>query len=492
MASPNNPIEIGRVTVPKDGDYRIKNGIELTLNPGQVLRKDQKIGTKVIYEITDRDQRTESDVSNTWTVKESLIANSIHVIKGESYTGTAKDRIRYSDNTDPDRRTALPNNASANWAQNPDYSRLGRSNYSADVRIPGQGDARVDVLVHVYAPASLKASSYNNKQGTLSNGTEAENYIQFRDGNATITKPNNVTVRWKDGQAPDVSRPGTQQKTIEVVYPGNDGSSSTVIREHQVTFTSYHAQAQNREYTRTIGENFASTTAKSYVKKADGSPELPQETEYAWKKDETANREYGSETWGKVNDDWLGKKTNKIKVYYPNTDGGNNKADNLAEETEEITFITKPAKPRIASNLTGQAGTRSNVVIQNVTPGTTLELRDGDTVLGKVEVPKNNSSYRQLTTATITPTADIPASANITVKSIYSPNNQDQRVESDSSDAVASTQITVSAKGTIQTLAGTGHIAGLSNLNKATLSTLLNLSDGSAVADGTTGRWESG
>ncbi|WP_152411163.1 DUF1542 domain-containing protein, partial [Streptococcus pneumoniae] len=492
MANPRNPREIGRVSVPKDGDYRIKNGIELTLNSGEVLRKDQKIATKVIYEITNTDQRTESDSSDTLTVKESLVANGIHVIKDETYTGNVKDRIRYNDDTDADRRTALPNNASASWVQNPDYSRLGTRNYSANVRIPGQGDARVDVPVHVYAPASLKASSYNNKQGTLSNGAEAENYIQFRDGNATIAKPNNVTVRWKDGQAPDVSRPGTQQKTIEVVYPGNDGSSSTVIREYQVTFTSYHAQAQKREYTRTIGENFASTTAKSYVKKADGSPELPQETEYAWKKDETANREYGSETWGKVNDDWLGKKTNKIKVYYPNADGGNNKADNLAEETEEITFITKPAKPRIASNLTGQAGTRSNVVIQNATPGTTLELRDGDTVLGKIEVPKNNSLYSQLTTATITPTADIPASANITVKSIYSPNNQDQRVESDSSDAVASTQITVSAKGTIQTLAGTGHIAGLSNLNKATLSTLLNLSDGSAVADGTTGRWESG
>ncbi|CIQ33394.1 DUF1542 domain-containing protein [Streptococcus pneumoniae] len=492
MANPRNPREIGRVSVPKDRDYRIKNGIELTLNSGEVLRKDQKIATKVIYEITNTDQRTESDSSDTLTVKESLVANGIHVIGGETYTGNVKDRIRYNDDTDADRRTALPNNASASWVQNPDYSRLGTRNYSANVRIPGQGDARVDVPVHVYAPASLKASSYNNKQGTLSNGTEAENYIQFRDGNATIDKPNNVTVRWKDGQAPDVSRPGTQQKTIEVVYPGNDGPSSTVIREYQVTFTSYHVQAQKREYTRTIGENFTSTTAKSYVKKADGSPELPQETEYAWKKDETANREYGSETWGKVNDDWLGKKTNKIKVYYPNADGGNNKADNLAEETEEITFITKPAKPRIASNLTGQAGTRSNVVIQNATPGTTLELRDGDTVLGKVEVPKNNSLYSQLTTATITPTADIPASANITVKSIYSPNNQEQRVESDSSDAVASTQITVSAKGTIQTLAGTGHIAGLSNLNKATLSTLLNLSDGSAVADGTTGRWESG
>ncbi|CIX34361.1 Rib/alpha-like domain-containing protein [Streptococcus pneumoniae] len=268
MANPRNPREIGRVSVPKDRDYRIKNGIELTLNSGEVLRKDQKIATKVIYEITNTDQRTESDSSDTLTVKESLVANGIHVIGGETYTGNVKDRIRYNDDTDADRRTALPNNASASWVQNPDYSRLGTRNYSANVRIPGQGDARVDVPVHVYAPASLKASSYNNKQGTLSNGTEAENYIQFRDGNATIDKPNNVTVRWKDGQAPDVSRPGTQQKTIEVVYPGNDGPSSTVIREYQVTFTSYHVQAQKREYTRTIGENFTSTTAKSYVKKA--------------------------------------------------------------------------------------------------------------------------------------------------------------------------------------------------------------------------------
>ncbi|OYL06935.1 hypothetical protein AK86_08975 [Streptococcus pneumoniae B1599] len=49
-------------------------------------------------------------------------------------------------------------------------------------------------------------------------------------------------------------------------------------------------------------------------------------------------RHYGSGTWGKVNDDWLGKKTNKVKVYYPQVDGGNPKEDSLAEETEEITL----------------------------------------------------------------------------------------------------------------------------------------------------------
>ncbi|WP_193218665.1 hypothetical protein, partial [Streptococcus pneumoniae] len=118
-ANPKNLIELGRTTVAKEGNYRIKNGVEVPLNSGVTFKKDQKIVTKVIYAITDTDQRTESDVSDTWTVKESLIANGIHVIKGESYTGTAKDRIRYNDNVDADHRTALPNNATASWAQNP-------------------------------------------------------------------------------------------------------------------------------------------------------------------------------------------------------------------------------------------------------------------------------------------------------------------------------------------------------------------------------------
>ncbi|WP_078149552.1 YSIRK-type signal peptide-containing protein, partial [Streptococcus pneumoniae] len=165
-ANPNNLKELGRTMVAKEGDYRIKNGVEVPLNSGVTFKKDQKIVTKVIYEITDRDQRTDSDVSDTWTVKESLIANGIHVIKGESYTGTAKDRIRYNDSTDAERRTALPGNATASWAQNPNYTTLGTNNYTANVTIPGQGSATVKVPVHVYAPASLKANSYNNKQGT--------------------------------------------------------------------------------------------------------------------------------------------------------------------------------------------------------------------------------------------------------------------------------------------------------------------------------------
>ncbi|WP_193584487.1 Rib/alpha-like domain-containing protein, partial [Streptococcus pneumoniae] len=264
-ANPKNLIELGRTMVAKEGDYKIKNGVEVPLNSGVTLKKGQKIVTKVIYAIMDNDQRTESDVSDTLTVKESLIANGIHVIKGESYTGAVKDRIRYNDSTDAERRTALPGNATASWAQNPNYTTLGTNNYTANVTIPGQGSATVKVPVHVYAPASLKANSYNNKQGTLSNGDNPENYIEFKDGNTVVTKPNNVTVRWQGGVVPRINTPGHNRGVIEVVYPGNAGASSTVVKTFTVQLPTYHTTATATEYTRTIGEAYASTDASDYV-----------------------------------------------------------------------------------------------------------------------------------------------------------------------------------------------------------------------------------
>ncbi|WP_196302988.1 hypothetical protein, partial [Streptococcus pneumoniae] len=76
--------------------------------------------------------------------------------------------------------------------------------------------------------------------------------------------------------------------------------------------------------------------------------------------DETDNREYSAENWGKVNGDWLGKKKNKVKVYCGNDNGSNSHSENLAEETEEITFITKPKTPSVtATALNGKAGQRN-------------------------------------------------------------------------------------------------------------------------------------
>ncbi|WP_153299654.1 Rib/alpha-like domain-containing protein, partial [Streptococcus pneumoniae] len=438
-ANPNNLIELGRTTVTKEGNYRIKNGVEVPLNSGVTFKKDQKIVTKVIYAITDRDQRTESDVSDTWTVKESLIANGIHVIKGESYTGTAKDRIRYNDNVDADHRTALPNNATASWAQNPNYTTLGTNNYTANVTVPGQGSTTVNVPVHVYAPASLKANSYNNKQGTLSNGDNPENYIEFKDGNTVVPKPNNVTVRWQGGVAPRINTPGHNRGVIEVVYPGNAGASSTVVKTFTVRLPTYHTTATATEYTRTIGDNFSKTNARDYATTHNWNVGGSQ---YVWKNDETANREYSAENWGKVNGDWLGKKKNKVKVYYGNDNGSNSHSENLAEETEEITFITKPKTPNVtATALNGKAGQRNQqVTVNNVTPGTRLYLYDGDTLVGQMDVPKESSeTYASSKDVTMTLSNELPYSSNIRAKVVYMPDNNDQRVESDFSANAQST-----------------------------------------------------
>ncbi|WP_179130551.1 YSIRK-type signal peptide-containing protein, partial [Streptococcus pneumoniae] len=438
-ANPNNLKELGRTMVAKEGDYRIRNGVEVPLNAGVTLKKDQKIVAKVIYAITDSDQRTESDVSDTLTVKESLIANGIHVIKGESYTGAVKDRIRYNDSTDAERRTALPANATASWAQNPNYTTLGTRNSTANVTIPGRGSATVDVPVHVYAPASLKANSYNNKQGTLSNGDNPENYIEFKDGNTVVTKPNNVTVRWQGGVTPQVNTPGHNRGVIEVVYPGNGGANSTVVKTFTVGLPTYHTTAKTTEYTRTIGDTFAKTNARDYATTHNWNVGGSQ---YVWKNDETANREYSAENWGKVNGDWLGKKKNKVKVYYGNDNGSNSHSENLAEETEEITFVTKPKTPSItATALNGKAGQRNQqVTVNNVTPGTTVKLYNGDTEIGSVDVPKANSeAYTDTKTATVTVNGQLPLSSNIRAKTIYMPNNANEKVESDFSTSVQST-----------------------------------------------------
>lgn len=476
MANPNIPIELGRVDVPNSGNFATLSGVTLRLTSGKTLSKNQKIAARTIYAPTDNNQRTQSEFSDTFTVKESLSADSLHVVKGDTVQGNIKDRIHYNDIT----KTGLPTNATVTTGQ-ADYTKVGSHNHQVTVNIPGQGTTSLTVPITVYPPASLKSSTYNNKQGTLSHGTIAENYVEFKDGDQVVAKPGSVTVRWQSNAVPRVDAVSAATKgRIEVVYPGG------IVKTLEVSLPTYHSTVKKRQYERDIKQSFDSNRASDYV---TTNPVVPNGTKYVWKTDGTTNREYGSDTWGELSGDWLGKKVNKVKVYYPKPDGGNAYDESLGEETEELTFITKPAKPTIASSLTGQVGTRSNVTINNVTPGTTLELYDGPNLLGKVDVPKMGP-YSKLTAATIIPAKDIPASSNIIVKSIYSPTNQDQRVESDSSDSVASTKITVSAKGTIQTLAGNGTISGLDNLNQVTLAKLLTLSDGSTVAANATGRWE--
>ncbi|TVV65234.1 hypothetical protein AZK34_01405, partial [Streptococcus pneumoniae] len=486
MTDPTNPIELGRTDVPKDGDFALKDGVAINLAPGKKLTKDMPIAVRSIYKPTVATERTESDYGTSLKVTDGLKAKDYHLIKGATPTDALADRLQYKDDT------ALPTGSTVEWKETPDYSRVGDATYKATVTIPGSGSTEVTIPVHVYPTVALASpNGYNNKQGTLSHGADAETYVVFKDGNQTVAKPAGVTVRWQGGTAPGIATASASNVgRIEVEYPADNAEGKTV-KTLEVALPTYHAVAKETEVVRTIGSTFASTEASAYVKKAENGPDLPQGTEYTWQTDETANKAYGSGTWGKVNDDWLGKKTNKVKVYYPQVDGGNTKDENLAEETEEITFVTKPATPSITTDLTGSAGTRKTIHIENATPGTTVELYNGDTKIGSVDVPKAGTTrYSDLTTVDLTMTQDIPTSTNITAKAVYKPTEATERVESDASTAKASTFITLSAKGSIQTMKGTGTLTELDNLNEATLAKLLRRSDAATDFTGATGRWK--
>ncbi|CIV99620.1 surface anchored protein [Streptococcus pneumoniae] len=486
MTNPANPIELGRTDVPKDGDFALKDGVAINLAPGKSLSKDMPIAVRSIYKPTVATERVESDYGTSLKVTEGLKAKDYHLIKGENPTGELKDRLQYKDDT------ALPPGSTVEWKEIPDYSRVGDATYKATVTIPGSGSTEVTIPVHVYPTVALTSpNGYNNKQGTLSHGADAETYVVFKDGNQTVAKPAGVTVRWQGGTAPGIATASASNVgRIEVEYPADNAAGKTV-QTLEVALPTYHAVAKETEVVRTIGSTFASTEASAYVKKAENGPDLPQGTEYTWQTDETGNAAYGSGTWGKVNDDWLGKKTNKVKVYYPQVDGGNPKEESLAEETEEITFVTKPATPSITTDLTGSAGTRKTIRIANATPGTTVELYNGDTKIGSVEVPKAGTTrYSDLTTVDLTMTQDIPTSTTITAKAVYKPTEATERVESDASAAKASSFITLSAKGSIQTMKGTGTLTELDNLNETTLAKLLRRSDAATDFTGATGRWK--
>ncbi|HHV8224837.1 TPA: Rib/alpha-like domain-containing protein, partial [Streptococcus pneumoniae] len=479
MTNPNNPIELGRKDVSGATADAAQNGVTVSTNA--TLRKDTPIAAEVIYKPTVAAERIRSDKSSSLVVKEGLAVNSIHAVKGENYTGDLASRIHYNDGQD----TGLPAGSTVEWKNNqaPDYNNVGTSRYTLVVNVPNQGTTEIEVPVHVYPTASLKKASYTNKQGTLSNGTDASKYVQFE---GSVDTPNNVTVRWKDG-VPDVSTVSADRKAkIEVVYPGNASATDTVVKELEVSLPTYHSTAKATEYTRTIGEAYASTDASDYV---ETTPNTPRGTEYAWKTDETGNQAYGSSTWGGANGDWLGKKTNTVKVYYPNADGGNEKSEVLAEETREITFVTKPAKPSITSDLTWASGTRTSVEVGNVTSGTRVVLYDEQgNELGHTDVAKG-ANYATPTTASITPTKDIPA-GKVYVKTIYMPDTVDQRVESEKSDEATAKTNTLTAKGIIQTLAGTGNIGGVGTLDAATLGKLLRQENGGTDFTGATAEWK--
>ena len=84
------------------------------------------------------------------------------------------------------------------------------------------------IPVHVYPTVALASpNGYNNKQGTLSHGADAETYVVFKDGNQTVAKPAGVTVRWQGGTAPGIATASASNVGRIEVDGSNVNSSSS-------------------------------------------------------------------------------------------------------------------------------------------------------------------------------------------------------------------------------------------------------------------------
>ena len=86
VSNPDNPIELGSVAVPNEGNFNTKSGIKVPLNSGKMLAKGQQIAARTIYAPLDDAQRTESDFSETFLVpqvdKTALEAAKAELDKG--------------------------------------------------------------------------------------------------------------------------------------------------------------------------------------------------------------------------------------------------------------------------------------------------------------------------------------------------------------------------------------------------------------------------
>ncbi|TVX28347.1 hypothetical protein AZJ41_11000 [Streptococcus pneumoniae] len=124
-----------------------------------------------------------------------------------------------------------------------------------------------------------------------------------------------------------------------------------------------------------------------------------------------------------------------------------------------------------------------------MTSGTRVVLYDEQgNELGHTDVAKG-ANYATPTTASITPTKALPT-GKVYVKTIYMPDTADQRVESEKSDEATAKTNTLTAKGIIQTLAGTGNIGGVGTLDAATLGKLLRQENGGTDFTGATAEWK--
>ncbi|HEW2783775.1 TPA: hypothetical protein V0Q38_002070, partial [Streptococcus pneumoniae] len=374
MANPRKPREIGRVSVPKDRDYRIKNGIELTLNSGEVLRKDQKIATKVIYEITNTDQRTESDSSDTLTVKESAdyyrdavqypttaqkVTYSDTDITNGNFTTAAKTRFKDKIEEINRQNTQLPTSTT--------YS-VGNTDDKERVAVLGFPDGSTIDISHsqVAKPDVPTITPTDTEQQGMPKVTDADREIS----GTALQNATKVTLKLQTGKGIEIVKEITVNNTkdFDALVPGEGllkngvwkykladgqylrqtdataepGSSSLPLKATQTVFdavsddTSIYVANKRTVEGKTIEGEVGSPDLKKYIDKPQDAvvykekgQEKPFPSDFIAKWENTPNF------------DTVGTFTYKVKFYEKDS---NTPADHISEGVD-VTFVVKSKAP---------------------------------------------------------------------------------------------------------------------------------------------------
>ncbi|CIP83913.1 surface anchored protein [Streptococcus pneumoniae] len=341
-----------------------------------------------------------------------------------------------------------------NAKENSKYSGSTFSGNIADTQAVGQHTAQITVKdvsnntatyylrYEVLPKVEARQAKFPQVKGkALQDGENPETYIQFKNNTQNVSKPAVADVTWE--RQPSTATEGLDKTgVVKVTYHVTDenGAARDEVKTVTINTPVYHATVNNGGvYTTTVGTNFSASTSATggYV-----NSNFNLGVKYYWKSNrENGYPEYGGDTRSQTAD-YLGKRQDTIRVFYPNSTDRQDFQDKRSED-HVITFISKPRIPSVdAASLAGKANKISQTVtVKNVTPGTTVKLYDGTNEIGSVYVPKaNNESYTAVkNNVTVTVNTQLPLSSNIRAKTIYMPNDKDQKVESDFSASVSST-----------------------------------------------------
>ena len=412
-------------TIPNTTVRRVGSVAEVTVR-GELPAGTIKASTKVTnntYSYTEgraKDIALTSPESGAQAATYKLATKKLYTVKDDAANFTASDYVYWDKNGT---KTALPQGTTVTWVRPVATTTAGEQNYQVTVRVPNQADTTLNVPVKVYDKVTLKAPTYTNAKGKLENGDNAANYVNG------VTQ--GVTVAWQGGQTPDVSQANPNLKgNIEVSY-ATDDAANPIKRNLQVNLPTYTATQTIFTKETTVGTPF--NNPNTYDNFTHDYPVPGNKAVKAYWVGGNSIRDVTATTLGKV--------VAGIEVYFPNPDGSPGYNQNR-KQVLNVTFVVKPKTPSIdEASVSGKAEKNNQTVtINNVTPGTTVELYNGDTKIGSVDVPKTgNETDTSTKTANITVNGVLPYTTNLRAKTIYQPTNPDQNVASDFSASVTST-----------------------------------------------------